>query len=418
MTSGVDDITLDGINIDYIKRIQNEIKNGTYEFSPARRIQIPKPGKKETRPLNIASPREKLVQKAILQVLERHYETKFLESSHGFRPKRGTHTAMKHLEAKFQSAHYIIEADFTKAFDTIQHSALMKILKEDISCTKTLKLISSSLKAGYVEFGNLHNNLPPKGEMGTPQGSILSPLLCNIYLHKLDLYVEKLKTEYQAGTRRLRNPDYEKVQNKVKYWKKKKYDNERSEEFSALLKELRSIPSCRRDDSYVRINYVRYADDFIIGVEGSYKIAQEILTKVSQFVNEELKLTFNPDKTGITKYSEKHVRFLGFNVRAPHLKGISKPLETINVGDRNILRRKKIRIRISMDLEKVLKRLQSNRFIRKRTSHKNHDQLMYRGTFKGNLINLDHPDIINYYNSVVRGIFNYYSFASNRTDIA
>lgn len=213
MTPGVTEITLDGLNLEYLKRIQSKLKAGTYEFNPARRIQIPKPGKNETRPLTIASPREKIVQKAILLVLEQYYERKFLDTSHGFRPQRGTHTAMKNLEAQFQSAHYIIEADFSKAFDTIQHSKLMELIREDISCDKTLKLINSSLKAGYMEFGNLHENLTT----GTPQGSILSPLLCNIYLHKLDEFIEKIKTEYQTGIKRKRDTEYIKIQNKVKY---------------------------------------------------------------------------------------------------------------------------------------------------------------------------------------------------------
>jgi nicotine oxidoreductase len=207
MTKGIGDDTLDGMTMNYLKNVQTKLKAGTYEFNPARRIQIPKPGENETRPLTIASPREKIVQKAILLILERFYETKFLESSHGFRPGRGTHTAMKQLESQFQSAHYIIEADFSKAFDTIPHDSLMETLKADIKCGKTLKLIKSGLKAGYFEFGKLHQNLAS----GTPQGSILSPLLCNIFLHQMDEFV------YNRGTKKARNKESTKIQNKVKY---------------------------------------------------------------------------------------------------------------------------------------------------------------------------------------------------------
>lgn len=213
MTKGVDDVTLDGIDLKYLKKVQSELKGGKYKFNPARRIQIPKPGKKDTRPLTIASPREKIVQKAIQIIMERLYENKFLETSHGFRPDRGTHTAMKQMEATFQSAHYIIEADFSKAFDTIQHEALLSIIKEEIKCEKTLELIKSGLKAGHIEFGELHNNLA----MGTAQGSILSPLLCNIFLHKLDKYIEELKIEYQRGEKRSRNKENMKLQNQAKY---------------------------------------------------------------------------------------------------------------------------------------------------------------------------------------------------------
>lgn len=213
MTEGNNKETLDGISQLYLKKIQQEIKAGTYEFSSARRIQIPKPGKEETRPLTIASPREKVVQKAILLILERLYEDKFLPTSHGFRPNRGTHTAMNQLEANFQSVRFVIEADFSKAFDSIQHKALLGVLNNDIKCEKTLKLIKSGLKAGYVEFGQLHDNL----QMGTPQGSILSPLLCNIFLHQLDVYMEQLKEEYQRGIKRKRSVENTKIQNQAKY---------------------------------------------------------------------------------------------------------------------------------------------------------------------------------------------------------
>lgn len=213
MTKGANEITLDGINLEYFSNVQSKLKAGKYEFNPARRIQIPKPGKNETRPLTIASPREKIVQKAILLIMERLYEDKFLDTSHGFRPARGTHTAMKQLEATFQSAQYLIEADFSKAFDSIQHEALMGIIREEVKCEKTLGLIKSGLKAGYFELGELHDNLA----IGTPQGSILSPLLCNIFLHKLDEYIEELKKEYHKGEKRLRSKENMKFQNKVKY---------------------------------------------------------------------------------------------------------------------------------------------------------------------------------------------------------
>jgi RNA-directed DNA polymerase len=179
-----------------------------------------------------------------------------------------------------------------------------------------------------------------------------------------------------------------------------------------------SKPSIDRADSYVRIHYVRYADDFVIGVEGSYTIARTVLQEVEAFVNEKLALTFNQEKTGIINYSSQPINFLGFTIKAPHFKGKVKPLETVKDKGRLITRRKKIRITINMDTQKVLKKLANNGFIKKRTSHSQHAKLIYRGTFKGNLINLDHADIIKYYNSKVRGIFNYYNFTKNRSSVA
>lgn len=214
MTPGTNKTTLDGVSLSYVDRISREIRAGKFRFTPARRVLIPKPGKKDKRPLDIASPREKIIQKAIQLVLEPHYEPQFQECSHGFRPGRGTRTAIQYMDGKFQSVQYIIEADFTKAFSSINHDKLISLLKEKIKCEKTIKLIKSGLKAGYIEeMGNIHNWL----EEGTPQGAIISPLLCNIYLNELDKHIQEVKRELEKGNRRSKSPEYNKLANKAKY---------------------------------------------------------------------------------------------------------------------------------------------------------------------------------------------------------
>jgi group II intron reverse transcriptase/maturase len=414
MTRGTTYETLDGVSLATLTTIQSKQKAGTFRFPPARRIQIPKPGKsKETRPLTIASPRDKIIQKAIQLVVEPLFEESFLDCSHGFRPNKGTRTAMAYIDSKFQSSRYIIEADFSKAFDSIQHKKLVEILKEKITCTKTLSLIHSGLKAGYVEFGKLHENL----SVGTPQGSILSPLLCNIYLHKLDLHMEEIKQQHYCGMKHRKNKEYESLSNAVKYRRSIGRNISEPAKYKALVKKLVSTPSMKYDDKYVRIQYVRYADDFIIGVEGSYQIAKKILDQVESWINDELKLKLNPEKTGISKYSEKPVNFLGYTLKAPHTRG-EKPLESLKIAGRMITRRRKLRIRIHMDYPKVLNKLSTKGFIKTRIKHDEHKRRIYRGTFRGNLINLDHADILRYYNSVIRGLYNYYNFVGNMRNLA
>nr|AZP40192.1 hypothetical protein [Ulva flexuosa] len=415
MTRGTTYETLDGISLLTFKKLQGRLKAGTFRFPPARRTQIPKPGKSnETRPLTIASPRDKIVQKAIQLVVEPLFEEKFLDCSHGFRPNKGARTAMTYIDSKFQSSRFIIEADFSKAFDSIQHKKLMEILKEKITCSKTLSLINSGLKAGYVEFGKLHENL----SVGTPQGSILSPLLCNIYLHKLDLYMEEVKLKYNCGEKRRKNKEYESLSNAARYMRVKGRNTSEPAKYRALVKKLVSTPSMKYDHDYVRIHYVRYADDFIIGVEGSYQTAKLILYEVENWINDELKLKLNPEKTGIVKYSEKPVKFLGYTLKASQPKGAQKPLERLKTAGRTITRRRKFRIRIHMDYPKILSKLLTKGFIKSRTNHEKHDQREYRGTFRGNLVNLDHADILRYYNSVTRGLYNYYDFAGNVRHLA
>src|SRR5436305_3475165 len=409
-------ITLDGINLNYLKNIQKKLRGGKYKFPPAIRIKIPKPGKNETRPLTIASPRDKIVQKAIQQVIGEEYEKIFLNTSHGFRPGKGTHTAIQYLDAQFQSSHYIIEADFSKAFDSIQHKNLIELIKKNCKCIKTLQLIESSLKAGYVEFSVLNKKL----DYETAQGSVLSPLLCNIYLHELDKYVEELKREYRKGDKRKKNKLYESISNKVKYMRRKGTDKLKPEKYKELMKQLLLTPSVRNDDSYIRLHYIRYADDFVLGVEGSFKLSKEILGKLRDYIENVLKLKLNDDKTGIIKYSKKPFKFLGYTIMSPHLKGISKPVENIKEANsgRIVTRRKKIRIRFAMNTNKILKTLETEGFIRKRTSRYNRNKLEYRGTFRGNLINLDHADILMYYNSKISGIYNYYNFVCNMNQVA
>lgn len=114
---------------------------------------IDKPGKTEKRPLGIGShiPREKIVQAAIQQQLEKHFEPLFLNTSHGFRPNRGCHTAFKAIDAEFQSVKYVIEADIRKCFDNLNHKVILEALRDQgVRCDKLIALIKQSLKAGYL----------------------------------------------------------------------------------------------------------------------------------------------------------------------------------------------------------------------------------------------------------------------------
>lgn len=333
-------VTLDGITLNYLLEIQKKLKDGKFKFEPAR---IPKPGKTSMRPLT----REKIVQKAVQLVLEPIYEKIFMDYSHGFRPGRGTRTAIQFLESKFKRSKYIIEADFCQAFPSISQGKLLDLLRTRIKCNKTISLICSGLHAGAgsVEMGQLHEH----SVLGTPQGSILSPLLSNIYLHELDKFMDGIIRDYPQGTFRRKSKEYEKLENKLKYFRKMGYDHLKPLEFRILKRKLLSTPSMRHDSSFCRVVYVRYADDFIIGVEGSLSIAKYILDKVSDFVEKELALSLNPNKTGIVDHSRKPVKFLGYKILTPKLKDSIKGIEHIRVNGRRISGRKKVRTRINMD---------------------------------------------------------------------
>jgi hypothetical protein len=290
----------------------------------------------------------------------------------------------------------------------------MNILRKDITCQKTLKILESGLKAGYIEKGKLTDDLI----IGTPQGSVLSPLLCNIYFHELDIFMTKMEEKHNKGTKKPFNKEYIKLQNRVKYMRRKGLHVANPIEYRQTLARLIKTPSRSFNENYTRIRYIRYADDFVIGVEGSHQKTIQILDEVKEFLDQ-LGLILNDKKTKITKFNEKHIEFLGYQIMGPYIKEMEKAIETYvepNSG-RTTTRRRKARVRIFMDQDKVLRKLESRGIIRKRTAPMANN-LIYRGTFQGNMIHMDHADIIRYFNSMIRGIYNYYCFVNNMKQLA
>nr|YP_007890105.1 putative reverse transcriptase [Pleodorina starrii]AFY64375.1 putative reverse transcriptase [Pleodorina starrii] len=397
MTKGTNRETLDGISLTYLHKTSRELLSGTYKFTPARRIYIPKPGKTEKRPLTIASPREKVVQKAIEIVLNIIYDPMFLPTSHGFRPKKSTHSALSLIDIQFKGAAWFIEADITKCFDSIKHNKLMHILNREIKCQKTLALIKSSLKAGHAEMGGLAQ----KAIIGTPQGSVLSPLLCNIYLHELDKYMYQLSNELDKGIKRRQNPAYTRLSLAIS-------KTENLEEKKTLRQELRKIRAANlMDPNFTRVRYVRYADDFLISVIGPHSLATEIKDKVRQFLDNDLDLQMNEAKTSITSATRKKAFFLGTYIQW------RQPMEKkVVMTKKGKPSRITARMALLAPMDKLIDKLVARQFLK---WNPNGTTLRAKGLTR--MVNLDHADIIAYYNAVIRGILTYYSFADNRSSL-
>lgn len=393
-TPGIGNQTLDG-TLRTLELLSAKLKAGKFKFSPARRIYIPKPGKTEKRPLTIPSPREKIVQKAIQLVLEGIYEPSFLPSSHGFRPGRGTHTALRMIDQQCKNANWFIEADISKCFDTID-TTLMKFISERISCDKTKALIRSALETGHMtpETG-------PRADLGT-QGSVLSPILCNIYMHKLDQYMEDLMQKYNKGTKKRQNPAYSKLANKLAK------TSSRPERL-AIRAQMRKIPARPMDPNMIRVKYVRYADDFICSAIGPHSLAKLIKSEVEAFLKTTLQLNVNNAKSVITNTKRKPAKFLGTRVRTGKSSSVEKPVALTRAGK---LTRLTPRVSLHAPIDEIYQKLKTQGFIKSSATHS-----WATPTGVGRLVNLDHSDIIRYYNSVSRGILNYYSFADNRKSL-
>ena len=292
MTAGSDGNTIDGMSLKRIEKLIGALKNESYQPNPARRTYIPKKNGK-LRPLGIPSFDDKLVQEVIRMMLEAMYEEYFENTSHGFRPRRSCHTALIQVQKNFTATKWFVEGDIEGFFDNINHDVLIGILKERIADERFIRLIRKFLKAGYIEDWVFH-----KTYSGTPQGGIISPILANIYLDKLDKYMKEYAEKFDKGIKRKMNPEYKRYSGKI-WWlgtKLKKTENEvtRKELITAIrcIQKKRLIPSVdEMDENYKRIKYVRYADDFIIGVIGSKADSETIKEDIKNFLYDKLKLT-------------------------------------------------------------------------------------------------------------------------------
>lgn len=310
MTKGATEETVDGMSIEKIKNIIESLRFERYRWSPVRRVHIPKKDKKQTCPLGLPSFRDKLLQEVIRLILEAYYEPKSSETSHGFRPGRGCHTALRMVSQKGFATKWFIEGDIKACFDGIDHTVLINILKEDFKDNRFISLIEGLLQAGYLEKWVYNRTYS-----GVPQGSIIGPILTNLVLNKLDRFMEKMIAQFNKGDRRKTHKEYEKLAGQIERSKKKG----QKDEVTILRKRLRTIPSrMPNDPDFKRLWYVRYADDWLAGVIGTKAEAEMIKDKVKNYLKNELKLELSKEKTLITHARSEQAKFLGYHVRTLH----------------------------------------------------------------------------------------------------
>jgi len=306
-TPGVTTETPDGMSLVKINAIIQTLKDGIFRWKPARRTYIPKKSGK-MRPLGLPTWTDKLVQEVVRMILDAYYDVQFSETSCGFRPGRGCHTALDKILHQWPGTVWFIEGDIAACFDRLDHQVLLDILQESFHDRQFIRLIADLLKAGYLENWKFNATLS-----GTPQGGVVSPILSNIYLDRLDKYVERtLIPAYTKGKKRRDNPTYNAMQVQASYLRRQG----RREESLELKRQMRQLPSQDTyDPNFRRLRYVRYADDFLVGIIGPRSEAEEIKQQLEAFLRDDLKLELSMAKTLITHARTETAKFLGYEVQ-------------------------------------------------------------------------------------------------------
>jgi group II intron reverse transcriptase/maturase len=306
MTHGVTDETPDGMSLAKIDAIIEALRYERYQWLPARRVYIPKKNGKK-RPLGMPVWSDKLLQEVIRLILEAYFEPQFSDHSHGFRPERGCHSALREIYYKWSATTWFIEGDISQCFDKLNHELLLKELSEHIHDGRFIRLMRELLDAGYMEEWTYNQTLS-----GVPQGGVVSPILANILLNKLDRFVEDtLIPQYTKGDERRRNNEYQKLM--LRAWRYRRKGQ--TEQAESLRKQAQKLPSVDvNDPDFRRLRYVRYADDFLLGLIGTKAEAEEIKRQLQKFLHDELRLELSEAKTLITHARSEAARFLGYEV--------------------------------------------------------------------------------------------------------
>jgi group II intron reverse transcriptase/maturase len=410
--------------------IANKIKNDKYEFIPVKRTWIPKPGKKKKRPVDVPTQTDRIVQEAIRGMLEPIYEPVFkkwgispgnLSNNYGFRLKHSAWMAIEKLERYSRRCTTIIEGDIVSVYNNVDHNILLKILECRIKDKKFLKLIKKMLKSGIMDDKKFEHSLT-----GTSQGGIVSPLLFNIYMSGLDEYVYKefivpVLTKNENKKLDVESPTYSKISyetNKaLKEMKKLKDKNYKTQEFKIAQKKFRKLRAIRNKTPFEDVKslkkgavYVRYADDWVLALTCNKKEAEQIKIKISEFLQTERKMQLDKEKTKITRASEGY-KFLGFeirlNIKEPKLARVLQKHKKGNYT-RTLKRTTSRQLTIEPDSDRILKRLKLLKFCNKN----------YEPRGKPAWIVYNEFQIVQKYDHVFRGIFNYYEPCQRLTRLA
>jgi group II intron reverse transcriptase/maturase len=372
-----------GINDEYFSILSNKIKTEQYKPAPIKRVLIPEENGKMRR-LGIPSIEDKIVQRSLLFLLEAVFEKTFSEKSHGFRPKKGAHTVCKNIR-QWKGVSWFIEGDIVDFFDTINQQKLMLFINLRIKDQQVIDLLWKILRTKVFVDGKLQ-----KTNKGVPQGFVISPLLSNIYLHEFDVFVDALKKELDTKETTKSNPKYIKAKSLLR--SKKGVDKKKG------YQELRKMKSTIRVG--MKLYYIRYADDWLIGIWGSKEDSIKVQKRIETFLKTELFLEMSVEKTKITHAGKEKAHFLGYDIYSP------TPKESFFEKGSVKKRASHVSIYIDAPYTKI-----KERFIKEKFITVKNDKLLVNAVT--HWINYNHAEILDRYNRIIRGYLNYYSHVNN-----
>lgn len=411
MTAGADGTTIDGMSDERIKGIIESLRDRSYRPKPAKRVYIAKKNSNKKRPLGIQSGNDKLVQEVVKMILESIYEPVFSNRSHGFRPRKSCQTALKQIQNTFTGTNWFVEGDIHACFDSFDHHVVIDLLRKRIDDEAFIQLIWKFLKAGYMEQWEYERTYS-----GVPQGSGVSPVLCNIYLNELDKFMEQYAINYNTTAQRKRlSPAYKTSVSRTYRYRcegKQIWDKLTPEERKSRSKKLKELeraeksitPTVPKDEQYKRIQYTRYADDFLIGVIGSKEDAEQIKQDVKAFLQEKLKLEMSDAKTKITHTGDK-ARFLGYDIT------VSRSQILKRLANGKVQRCQTGVVKLLVPREKWVAKLLEYQAMKIKVNENGKERFV--ALHRGKLVNKSDIEILTTYNAEVRGLYNYYSIAND-----
>lgn len=399
--------TLDRTRIGKIRRLQQKVLDERYQFHPVKQTWIHKANRKR-RPIGLPTPDYKIVQEVIRLTLEAIYEPIFDNRSFGFRIGKGAHDALSYVEDEFRWMDWVIKGEIQTTCPIINHSSLRTILAKKIKDHRFLRLINKSLKCGVSI-----NSETFSFKIGVPQRSIVYPILVNIYFHELDKWITQKEKELFEKKSSKRHSKYKQLEyqiNKVSKELEKTIQNSKEQKdlrrkIKFLIAERNQTPSLL--EKGIEIRYVRYMDDWIIGIKGPIQLAKQLKEEVNDFFQNQLHQELDSEKTKILNLRSGKISFLGYEIFLPRNMKLVKYKKK---KKRQTVRRQSPTLSFQLPVKIIIQRLHKRGYIV-------YENNRWRPVSKRSYSSLEDEVIVRHFQSVWRGLFNFYSGTTNRSHL-